>query len=220
MIGYVLPAALGVALSPIPIIAVVMILGGARPRARGSLFALGWVIGLSAICALAAVLFDGAESDGSTPSTAASIVRLAAGALLWFLAVRQWQKRPKRGDSAEIPAWMVSIETVTPMKAAGLGAALSGANPKNLALTLTAAASVAEAGLDDISTTAAIGAFVLLGSSSVLGPVLFHLIDPRRAATHLAAVRQFMAEHSAVIAVVILILLGASLVGDGLEGVF
>jgi hypothetical protein len=40
-----------------------------------------------------------------------------------------------------------TIDSATPSKAALLGAALSGANPKNLALTL-AAASIAEAGLD------------------------------------------------------------------------
>lgn len=218
MIGYLLPAALGVALSPIPIIAVVVILGGPRARASGSLFTLGWMIGLSALCAVAVLLFDGAENEGSNPSLAAYILKLAGGALLWFLAIKQWQKRPKRGGSVEMPTWMASIETVSPAKAAVLGAGLSGVNPKNLALTLTAAASVAEAGLDGINTILAIGTFVLLGSLSVLGPVLFHFIAPRRAATYLTVVRQFMMENSSVITMVILLLLGATLLGDGIAG--
>jgi threonine/homoserine/homoserine lactone efflux protein len=50
-----------------------------------------------------------------------------------------------------------------------LGAALSGANPKNLALTLAAAASIAEAGLDQADEAIAIVVFVALGSITVAG---------------------------------------------------
>ena len=63
-----------------------------------------------------------------------------------------------------------------------LGAALSGANPKNLALTLAAAASIAEAGLDPADEAIAVAVFVALGSLTVAGAVLFYLVDSKRAA--------------------------------------
>jgi threonine/homoserine/homoserine lactone efflux protein len=113
---------------------------------------------------------------------------------------------------------MATIDTVTPPRAALLGAALSGANPKNLALTLTAAASIAEAGLDQTDTAIAIAVFIALGSVTVAGSVLFYLVDADRAARPLAAVKQFMSDNNAVIMMLILLLLGAKLFGDGLAG--
>ena len=42
---------------------------------------------------------------------------------------------------------MASIDSLTPVKAAGLGVALSAVNPKNLALSLAAGAGLAQLGL-------------------------------------------------------------------------
>ena len=46
--------------------------------------------------------------------------------------------------------------------------------------------------------------------------MLFHLVAGERAAGPLAAVKQFMAENNAIIMMVVLLLLGAKLLGDGL----
>ena len=100
-----------------------------------------------------------------------------------------------------------------------IGATLSAANPKNLALTLAASASIAEAGLSRVDTVIAVAAFVALGSVAVAGAVLSYLISPGRAARPLDAVRQFMAQNNAVIMMVVLLLLGAKLLGDGFAGI-
>ena len=59
------------------------------------------------------------------------------------MATKQWQKRPKPGEDPEMPSWMAGIDSASPGRACLLGLALSGANPKNLALTLAASASIA-----------------------------------------------------------------------------
>ena len=110
------------------------------------------------------------------------------------MAAKQWTKRPKEGVEPEMPAWMATIDTATPPRAALLGAALSGANPRNLALTLAAVASIAEAGLDAGDTAIAVALFIALGSVTVAGSVLFYLVDADRAARPLAAVKQFMSD--------------------------
>jgi threonine/homoserine/homoserine lactone efflux protein len=97
-----------------------------------------------------------------------------------------------------------------------LGAAVSGANPKNLALTLAAAASIAEAGLDQANEAVAIAVFVAIGSVTIGGAVLFYLVDARQAARPLDAIKRFMSDNNAVIMMVVLLLLGAKLLGDGL----
>ena len=142
------------------------------------------------------------------------------GALFLVMAARQWKKRPKPGEAAEMPSWMTSIDSISPMRAILLGVALSAANPKNLALTFAASAAIANAGLDGTDTAIAVATFVVIGSATVVGAVAFYLAAPRTAERPLAAVKQFMSDNNATIMMVILLLLGAKILGDALAGVW
>ena len=218
-IGGLLPAAVAVALSPIPIVAVVVVLGAPRARTAGPAFALGWIAGLLAV-SVVVVLLVGSASDPDSDDPGVNWLKLGIGIVFLLMAAKQWTKRPRPGREPEVPGWMATIDSATPPRAALLGMALSGANPKNLALTLTAAASIAEAGLDTTDTAIAVAAFTALGSITVAGSVLFYLLAGDRAARPLAAVKQFMADNNAVIMMVVLLLLGAKLLGDGLAGLW
>ena len=134
------------------------------------------------------------------------------------MALKQWQGRPRPGQPQEMPKWMSSVDHFTPGKSLGLGALLSGVNPKNLALTLAAAASVAQAGLDAVQSAEVIAVFVIIGSLTVVGPVLYFLFAGDRATQPLASVKEFMTDNNAVIMMVVLLLLGAKLVGNGIAG--
>ncbi len=219
-IGDVLPAAVGVALSPIPIVAVVLVLGTPKARTNGPAFAVGWVAGLTVVSVVVLFLASGSDKAGSTAADGVHWGTLLLGVLLLALAARKWRNRPKAGEEPSLPAWVDTIDSFTPVKSLVTGVALSAANPKNLALTLAAAASVAQSGADAADETVAIAVFVVLGSLTVVGPVLFSLVAPERASAPLASVKQFMSEHNTVIMMVILLVLGAKLVGDGLGGVF
>jgi threonine/homoserine/homoserine lactone efflux protein len=215
-IGDLLPSALAVALSPIPIVAVVLVLGTPRAEVAGPAFALGWVAGLAAVSAVVVLVLDGTGADDADGGIDG--LKVAIGLAFLAMAAQQWRKRPKPGQEPAMPGWMAGIEGASPARAAVLGAALSGANPKNLALTLAAAASIAESGLGARDTAIAVAAFVALGSSTVAGAVVVHLVAPDRAARPLDAIRRFMADNNAVIMMVVLLLLGAKLIGDGLAG--
>ena len=136
-----------------------------------------------------------------------------------IMAAKQWQKRPRPGEDPAMPSWMAGIDSASPAKAALLGVTLSAANPKNLALTLAASASIAEADLTTADTAIAVAAFVAIGSATVAGAVLFYLVAPAAAARPLAATKQFMSDNNAVIMMVVLLLLGAKLLGYGLGGI-
>jgi Sap, sulfolipid-1-addressing protein len=68
-------------------------------------------------------------------------------AMILLLAVRQWRGRPAPEAAPEMPKWMAGLDQLKPGGALGLGALLSGVNPKNAALTIAAAATIAGAGL-------------------------------------------------------------------------
>lgn len=217
-IGGLLPAAVAVALSPIPIVAIVMVLGTPRAKSNGMAFSVGWVTGLVSVSVVVLLIAGGASDPESGTSDAANGIKVVLGVVFLVMAAKEWRKRPRRGEEAEMPSWMAAIDAVTPPKALGLGLALSAANPKNLALTLAASASIAQAGLDRTDTVLAVVAFVGVGSITVVGSTLFSLVAHDRAEGPLATVRQFMSDNNAVIMMIVLLVLGAKLIGDGVGG--
>jgi threonine/homoserine/homoserine lactone efflux protein len=219
-IGQLLPSAAAVALSPVPIIAIVLVLDGPHARRSGPAFALGWVAGLTVVSVVVVLVAGTASEPDSDAATGVSWAMAAIGVAFLVMAAQQWRKRPRPGDEPAMPGWMASIRSVSAPRAVGIGTALSAANPKNLALTLAAAAAIANAELSGGDTALAIVAFVAIASTSVVGAVGWHLIAPRSAARPLAAIRTFMAANSAVIMMVILLLLGCKLLGDALSGVW
>ena len=72
----VLPLAMGVALSPIPVVGAILVLSGPRATTAGPAFAAGFVAGLAALTALAVALLDGA---GQSAGPLANLIRLGAG---------------------------------------------------------------------------------------------------------------------------------------------
>jgi len=217
-IGDLLPSAVGVALSPLPIIAVILMLGTPKAKTNGPAFALGWVAGLVIVSVVVVLVASGSDDPDSGAATGANWVQVVIGVLFLALAVRQWKKRPRAGEIAEMPKWMSAIDQFTAGKSLGLGAVLSGANPKNLALTLSAAATIAQAGLSGGDTAIAIAVFVIIGSLTVAGPVLFYVFAADKAAGPLDSIKQFMSDHNAVIMMVLFVVLGVKILGQGLGG--
>jgi threonine/homoserine/homoserine lactone efflux protein len=217
-IGQVLPLAAAVGLSPVPVIAIVVILATPRARANGPAFLFGWLIGLSLVGAVV-LLVSGAldATDGDEPATWVSVLLLALGALLVALAVKTWRGRP-RGDEAALPKWMSTIGDFNAPRAFRFGALLSGANPKHFLLTVAAAAEIAETPIDPAQETIALIVFILIGTIGVAVPVFVFFALGERSRKPLDEVKSWMTAHNAAIMAVILLLLGFKLLGDGLSG--
>lgn len=218
VLGEVLPAAVGVALSPVPIIAVILILGTPRARGNGPAFAVGWVVGLSLVSVVVLLLMGDSSDPDSGSSTTADVMKLLIGLLFLVLAVKKWQGRPKPGQTQEMPKWMSGLDELAPRNSLALGLVVSGLNPKNLALTAAAAASIAQAGLDGVQDAEALAVFVILGSLTVVGPVVYFMFAGDKATGPLTSVKEFMTANSSVIMMVILLVIGAKLLGDGISG--
>lgn len=214
ILAAVLAPSLGVALSPFPIIGIVLVLTGPRATTAGPALATGFTLGLAALAAIAFALLDG---GGVGAGRIGALVRLAVGLLLLFLAVRKWQKRSRPGETPRVPGWMASLHDITPGRAFAAGAALGGLNPKNIAFAAAAAAAVATSYAGSRGFAAAL-AFVLLGSASVLVAVAGRLVAGAAADRPLEAVRGFMVRNGDNIVAAILALLGAKLVLQGWPG--
>jgi threonine/homoserine/homoserine lactone efflux protein len=217
-IGETLPAAMGVALSPFPIVAVVLVLGSAHAVRNGVAFMLGWIVGLGVLATLALQMFDVADEPDSTGNTLVDVLRVVVGTAMLVRAAQKWKGRPRRGEIPEMPKWMAGIADVSAPGALRLGVVMGGLNPKNLALLMSATTSIAELGLHGADAAVAVGWFVLLGSSTVIGAVVVRMVGGARAEEPLDAVKRFMTVNNAVIMMIVLLLLGAKILGDGLAG--
>ena len=103
---------------------------------------------------------------------------------------------------------MRAVGDFTPAKAAGAGFALSGLNPKNVLLSVAAAAEIAEVGLPAGQQAAVLAVFVVVASAGVLTPLALTLALGDRAREFLDALRGWMARHNAVIMAALFVLIG------------
>ena len=159
----------------------------------------------------------GAE-DGAEPATWVDVLKLVFGLVLLALAVKQWRGRPRGDEEAAEPKWMSSVDHFTPARSAGAGVVLSAANPKNLVLAAAAAAEIAALGLSSGDEAVVYAAFVLIGSIGVALPVVVFFALGERAGPVLDGLKTWMGRNNATIMAVLLLLIGAKLVGDAIAG--
>ncbi|MGW0672355.1 GAP family protein [Streptomyces sp. NPDC002746] len=218
-IGQMLAPAVGIAISPVPIIAVVLMLATPRGRVNGIAFTAAWMVTLAALSTAVVLLGSGAgaHQDGETASWV-SWVKLAAGVLFIVLGLKQWKGLPRPGQEAGLPGWMKAIDTFSPGKAAGLAAALSGLNPKNLVLAVGGALSIAGSSASAGGKMLAVALFVLIASLCALLPLGVYLIGGEKSARVLESWKSWMAAHNGAIMTVLLTVMGAKFIGDALSG--
>ena len=218
-LGDLLPLAVGIAISPIPIIAVILMLFSPKARVNGVSFVFGWMAGLLVVAvaflALTSTLDMGTSNE---PNTWVSLLKLLLGGLLLFLAYRNWTKRPSADDEVEMPKWMAGIDSFTPLKAFGLAALLSGLNPKNLLLNISAMTVIGLAGLTGAELIITLIFYLLIASITIIVPVVYYLVGGEKAQKTLDGWKTWLATNNAVVMAVLLLVLGLKLLGDGLGG--
>ena len=115
-----------------------------------------------------------------------------------------------------MPKWMATIDSVQPGRALLLGALLSGANPKNLLLNVAAAGIIAVDTTTTLETAIVTMVFILIASITIVGPVLYVQIAGERAQSGLNELKTWLTLHNAAIMAVLLLIIGAKLIGSGL----
>jgi threonine/homoserine/homoserine lactone efflux protein len=216
-ISEVLTFAIGVAISPVPIMAVILMLFSARAKVNGPMFLAGWALALAVVSVAVYVASD--QSNAATSSTTSDTIawgKIVFGVLFLLLAARNWRQRPAPGTEPEMPKWMAGIDSLKPGKAFGLGLLLAGVNPKNLLLTVAAAAGLAQLGLATTDAVVSLIVFVVVGSLTIAGPVVYYLVGGDGAKAELDAMKGWLALHNAAVMTVLFLVFGVDLIAKGL----
>ena len=209
-----IPLALVVTLSPLTIIPAVLVLHTPRPRPTSLAFLLGWLVGLTGLTAM----FVGVSSllgGLDKPPTWASWLRIVIGSALLVFGVIRWLTRHR---SAHSPAWMRSISTITPAKAAVMGPALTVVNPKVLFISAAAGLAIGTSGLGVAGAWMSVAFYVAVAGSSVAIPVLAYAFAGDRLDGPLERLKDWMEKHNAALVAVILVLIGILMIYKGTHG--
>ncbi len=214
-IGQILGEAVGVAVSPVPVIALILMLFSASAARNGVAFLIGWLVGLTAVCLLALAFGIGSGAD----SDSGGIAKVAIGLLFLLLGFRQWRRRPRDGEDAEMPTWMATVDRIGVAKAFGLGLLLTAANPKNAGLAIAAAASISSQSLESGEQAVALLVFVLISSITVILPVAAYMLAREWSRSVLDSLKVWLVRNNNTVMTVLFVVLGAKILGDGLAGI-
>lgn len=218
-IGEILPLAVAAAISPIPIVGVVLMLVTPRARLHSLTFVAGWLIGLAVVGTIGLTVASATgASDQGAPSSGADTFQIVLGALLVLFAFRQWRKRPAPGEEPVIPKWMEAVDRFTAARAATLGFGLSAVNPKNLLLTLAAATSIAATGLAGSEQVVAFTVYVLVATLGVGTPIVISMTMGARSRAVLDDLKTWLVHHNAAIMAVLFLVIGVKILGQGIAG--
>lgn len=217
VIGEILPLALGIAISPIPIIAAILML--LSPKARGTSigFLIGWILGVVVavvVFTLVSSLIPESDDDASKPI--AGVIKIVLGVLLLLMAVKQWRSRPRGDEEPPLPKWMSAIDSMTAGRGFLLGFALSGLNPKNLLMGVAAGVAIGAGGFGVGDTTLVIAIFTVIAASTVAVPVIAYLVASQRMAGPLGSLRTWLVHNNSTVMAVLLLVIGVALVGKGI----
>lgn len=119
-ISEVLTFAVGVAISRVPIIAVILMLFSQRAKVNGPMFLAGWVLALAIVSGVTYALSD--ASDASTSSTASDTIswgKIVFGVLFLLLAARQWRSRAARGATTRCRSGWRGLRRSLPARRSG-----------------------------------------------------------------------------------------------------
>jgi hypothetical protein len=115
-----------------------------------------------------------------------------------------------------MPKWMSRVDALTPPESFGLGVVLGAVNPKNLALSIGAAAGIAQLDLSTPDAVVSLIVFVAVGSLSIAGPVIYYLLGGEKAKTKLSELETWLGQHNDAVMAVLFLVFGVALIAKGL----
>jgi threonine/homoserine/homoserine lactone efflux protein len=212
-IGQILGLATGVAISPVPIIALILMLFSKSAASNSLSFLVGWLVGIAGVAII--VLAIGLEDSGDGADSG-GVVKIIIGALFLFLGVKQWRSRPGDGEEPALPKWMAEVDSFTAPQAFGLAVLLSAVNPKNLGLTIAAAAAIGSFSLDGGEQAVVVAVYVVLASITLIVPVVGYLAAKEQMTPVLDTMKSWLVANNATVMAVLFLVLGAKVLGDGI----
>jgi Sap, sulfolipid-1-addressing protein len=208
--------ALLAALSPTALLVAAVYLGSARPRLTASFYLIG-AVAMSLITGVVIlVVLRAANLSRPAEHTPRYGLRLGLGILLLLAALVIARRKPKPPDPDKPASGIVNKLVANPVPWTAFVAGLLIFAP---GVTFLAALQViATSNASDFETAVAIIIVVVINVLLVWLPIVMHIIFPNRTTRYLTAFNGWLRAHSKIILIVVFVVVGLILVGNGIYG--
>jgi len=210
------PMSLGLALSPFPLIAIIIILMTPKSKSNSLWFLLGWILGIYAI-GLLVLIIPGLANKHDTPNIYSGVIRIVLGLSLLIFAFKTWLNRPRPGDEIVTPKLFLSIDKFGFRKSMLTGFLFSAANVKNMAFSAAGALRINQSLAGTESIFIALLLFSLIGSLTLIFPVMVYVFAEKRIEPTFLIWKKWLIKNNKILLVLILGFIGLMLVHGGIE---
>lgn len=219
IVAAIFPLSVAVALSPMPIAALMLMLLSNKAKMNSVSFALGWIVGLAVLVwAVSFIVADQSAVATKSGISLKAVIDGLLGVLLIIFAFNQLKNRPKNGETAKTPGWMSTIENFSPFKSFGVGFLLATVNFKNTPVGIAVGSTISKLANSPQQSLEALIIYLLLASSTVTIPVIAFLLLGDKLNNTLAAIKNWLINNNATIMFVLFLIIGAMLLGKAFGG--
>lgn len=218
------PLLFGILLSPLALMALIAVLVSSRARVGGIAFALGWLAGIALVLTVAFLVFGALQVRAlREPPLWVPILRLVLGLLLVGAAIVVYRRgrariaqmaearspRDVAAAAPQLPGWLQQVETFRPVRTFFLGLGLFVVNPVDASCAIIAALDARVAAVATGPAVVVLVVFGLVGSLSIVLPVLLVVVRGTAAEPLLARTRSWVAGNTHVLNAALLLVIGA-----------
>lgn len=215
------PLALGVAASPLPIVAVLIMLISNRARPGSITLALCWVMGNAVAIGLAvyfSALIPAPRQGLDLGSEGVFTLLLGAGLVVMGGLARRGRRRSS--EPKETPAWVSSVDNLSPVGAGFVAFTNATTSPKNLALAISAGRLLTSADVPSQGVFFGMAWYVLVASLSIVVPVVLYFVGGEQSVVILRRWREVVTANAAAVMEITLFVLGIGMSIKGLYNLF
>ncbi len=213
-----LPHAVAVALSPLPIAALVLLLLSKKAKLNSLLFLFGWMLAVIINVGAFMIIFNKPlNTDASKPEYVV-LLNLFLGIVLVGLAVKEWTMRPKPGVLPKKPEWMNAIENMSPFMAFLIAFGLVTINAKNTIIDVSSGVMIGQNSSSLHEAIIALIIYTFIASFTIILPVFGFFILGDKINGKLEDLKSWFLYHNASILFILFLILGLNLIAKAFKG--
>jgi len=210
-----LPLALAAALSTIPVTAAIFILLSDGRRRSGLAFLTGTLLGTLVVVALATLASQALPGRTRQHDALIGTLEIVIGAAMVLLGVVTLTRRTV-SDAVSGSRWLDGIGSLGVLSVLGIALALC-IRPKAALLALAAGLAINRANLSVEEELVLVVLYTVIGTSTVVFPIVATILFPRQTEPRLVAAKQWLLANSTAIGAAIMIPVGAYVIALGVS---